>query len=142
MVKILLLVFLASISFAGSKTYGNATISEVTSIYDGDTFRVNIEGWPDIVGKRIVVRINGIDAPEMRGKCQEEKRLALQAKQFVVEKLRDAKTIEIRNMRRGKYFRIIADVFVDGKDLGEEMKAKHYAVEYHGGHKKMDWCRR
>jgi hypothetical protein len=30
-------------------SYGNAKVSEVTSIYDGDTFRANIEGFPRLL---------------------------------------------------------------------------------------------
>ena len=44
-------------------------ISEVRSIYDGDSFRVNIDEWTDIIGKSVPIRILGIDTPEMRGKC-------------------------------------------------------------------------
>jgi len=32
-----------------SKNYGSIVVDEVTSIYDGDTFRVNINSWPAIV---------------------------------------------------------------------------------------------
>ena len=123
------------------KNFGSVVVDEVTSIYDGDTFRVNISGWPDIIGERVMIRINGIDAPELRGKCEKEKKWALRAKQFVVEKLRHAGKIVLKNMHRGKYFRIIADVYVDGVNLGKEMIMHGLAVEYHGGHKKMDWCK-
>ena len=60
----LLLVFIALIASAlHAKEYGDVEISEVTSIYDADTFRVNIEGYPPIVGKSISIRVNGVDAP-------------------------------------------------------------------------------
>ena len=84
-----------------AKEYGNITVKEVTSIYDADTFRVNIEGYPSIVGERIPVRVLGVDAPELRGKCESEKIKARVAKQFTVQALRSAKTIELRNMQRG-----------------------------------------
>jgi len=123
-----------------SKNYGSVFVSEVTSIYDGDTFRANIQEYPEIVGYRIGIRIRGIDTPEMRGKCQKEKTLARKAKQFSVEKLRAAKKIELRNMKRGKYFRIVADVYVDGKSLGSMLIDHELAVLYDGGRKAKDWC--
>ena len=46
-----------------NKTYGSAVVTEVTSIYDGDTFRANLKGYPAIIGERIGIRINGIDTP-------------------------------------------------------------------------------
>ena len=33
--------------------HGDATVVEVTSIYDADTFRVNLEGLPPIVGQHV-----------------------------------------------------------------------------------------
>ena len=123
------------------KEYGSAFVSEVTSIYDGDTFRANLAGYPEIIGYRIGVRINGIDTPEMRAQCQKEKNLALQAKQLTVTQLRGAKKIELRNMKRGKYFRIVADVYVDGQNLGEMLIKRSLAVPYDGGHKGKDWCK-
>lgn len=123
-----------------NKNFGNVTVAEVTSIYDGDTFRANIVGWPDIIGERVPIRINGIDTPELRGKCSQEKLLARKAKQITVEMLRNAKVIELRNMHRGKYFRIVADVYADGKSVAKELVNRGLAVLYDGGHKKMDWC--
>jgi endonuclease YncB( thermonuclease family) len=119
--------------------YGNATVSEITSIYDGDTFRANIKGYPAIVGEHMSIRINGIDTPELRGKCDKEKQLARKAKQFTVEHLRAAKVITLKNIKRGKYFRLIADVYVDGGSLGELLIANEHAVNYSGG-TKVSWC--
>ena len=125
---------------AGSdKSFGTVEVSEVTSIYDGDTFRVNIKNYPPIVGERIGIRVNGIDTPEMRGKCEQEKKAAQAAKQFTVDKLRNAKKIELRNMKRDKYFRILADVFVDGENLATLLLKAKLGVEYHGD-TKQGWC--
>ena len=124
-----------------NKNYGSVSVSEVTSIYDGDTFRVNIAEYPELLGYRIGIRVNGIDTPEMRGKCAQEKALARKAKQFTVAKLRAAKSIELRNMKRGKYFRIVADVYVDEQNLGDMLIQEKLAVAYDGGHKGKDWCR-
>jgi endonuclease YncB( thermonuclease family) len=123
-----------------NKDYGSVIVSEVTSIYDGDTFRVNIEGLHDLIGHRIGIRVNGIDTPEMRGKCQKEKELARKAKQYTVSALRGAKKIELRNMKRGKYFRIVADVYVDGKNLTDGLIEAKLGVPYDSGTKAKDWC--
>ena len=76
-----LIIFVSFTAYA--KDYGNVTVSEVTSIYDADTFRVNIKGYPPIVGERIPVRVLGVDAPELSGKCEAEKIKARQAKQLL-----------------------------------------------------------
>ncbi len=101
--------------------YGTVTVSKVISAYDGDTFRVNIASLPPIVGKNIPIRVNGVDTPEIRGKCQYEKNLALKARDFVRGKLVNAKEIKLTNLQRGKYFRVVANVLVDGVSLEQEL---------------------
>jgi len=144
MPKLLLFIcLLPSISFAQSikdKVYGSVVVDEVTSVYDGDTFRVNINAWPGIVGQRIPVRVLGIDTPEMRGKCKFEKNLAREAKKATVQSLRAAKKIELRGIKRGKYFRVLANVYVDGKSLANILINKKLAVKYSGG-TKINWCK-
>jgi endonuclease YncB( thermonuclease family) len=103
---------------------------EVVSIYDGDTLKVNIPNFPPICGRGISIRIKGIDAPEVKSKDKKIRELALKAKKLVSKKLSNAKEIVLRNIERGKYFRIIADVFVDGKNLAEILLEKGLAKPY------------
>lgn len=120
--------------------YGNAAISKVISIYDGDSFKATITGWPALIGERIGIRVNGVDTPEMRGKCDQEKLLARKAKQHTVAMLRSGKVITLENMHRGKYFRIVADVYIDGESLSESLIRSRLGVTYHGKTKSKDWC--
>jgi endonuclease YncB( thermonuclease family) len=136
---ITILLFTSSHISAKDKSFGNATVLEVTSIYDGDTFRANIEGFPAVIGEHMSIRINGIDTPELRGKCDKEKQLARLAKQFAVERLRAANSVVLKNIKRGKYFRLIADVYVDGVSLGEQLIKQGHAVKYIGKAKQV-WC--
>ena len=84
--------------------------------------------------------MNGIDTPEIRGKCQYEKDLALKARDFVRNKLADAKEIKLTNLQRGKYFRVVANVLVDGVSLEQELLDNKLAYRYDGG-KKLSWCK-
>ncbi len=135
---VVLLLF-SSLTLGAEKHFGDVLVSEVTSIYDADTFRVNIRGWPDLIGKNISIRVLGVDAPEIRGKCIAEKKAARRAKQFTVEMLRTAKTIELKNIKRGKYFRILAEVYIDGKNLAESLISAQQGRPYDGG-KRLGWC--
>lgn len=45
------------------KDFGNIIVNKVTPVYDGDTFRVNITQWPDLIGQRIGIRVNGGTKP-------------------------------------------------------------------------------
>jgi micrococcal nuclease len=74
-----------------------------------------------------------------RGKCNKEKQLARLAKQFTVGHLRAAKIIVLKNIKRGKYFRLIADVYIDGVNLGELLINQDHAVKYKGK-TKQTWC--
>ncbi|WP_412053226.1 thermonuclease family protein [Pokkaliibacter plantistimulans] len=114
-------------------------VSEVTSIYDADTFTVNIQNWPGIVGERVPVRVYGIDAPEIKGQCPREKNLAQQAKQVTVAALRRARVIELRHLQRDKYFRILADVYIDNVKLADLLINKRLAYPYFG-ETKQKWC--
>ena len=74
-----LTLFLGVLSVEAAPEYGTVIVSRVISVYDGDTFRVDIDSLPPIVGKNIPIRLNGVDTPEIRGKCKYEKDLALVA---------------------------------------------------------------
>ena len=140
MKKILLLVlYLGFSSVQAAPEYGTAIVSKVISVYDGDTFRVDIDSLPPIVGKNIPIRLNGVDTPEIRGKCQYEKDLAIKARDFVRNKLANAKEIRLTKLQRGKYFRVVADVMIDGVSLEQELLDNEFAYNYTGG-KKSSWC--
>lgn len=135
-----LLLLVSPLLWAKEKTYGDVRVSEISTVYDGDTFYINIHDWPPIVGNHIAVRVKGIDTPEIKGKCTQEIQQARKAKQFTVAFLRNAKVVVLKNMARDKYFRINADVYADGKNLAEALSASGLAVEYEGK-KKRSWCR-
>jgi micrococcal nuclease len=140
MKQIFLLILCTSFfSVQAAPEYGTAIVSKVISVYDGDTFRVDIDSLPPIVGKNIPIRLNGIDTPEIRGKCQYEKDLALKARDFVRNKLANAKEIKLTKLQRGKYFRVVADVMIDGVSLEQELLENKLAYKYTGG-KKSSWC--
>ena len=134
-----LTLFLGVLSVQAAPEYGTVIVSRVISVYDGDTFRVDIDSLPPIVGKNIPIRLNGVDAPEIQGKCQQEKDLALEARDFVRNKLANAKEIKLTKLQRGKYFRVVANVYVDGFSLEQELLENKLAYKYSGG-KKSSWC--
>ena len=126
-------------SLQAAPEYVTVTVSRVISVYDGDTFRVDIDSFPPIVGKNIPIRLNGVDTPEIRGKCEYEKDLAIKARDFVRNKLANATEIKLTKIQRGKYFRVVADVMVDGVSLEKELLENKLAYKYTGG-KKSSWC--
>ena len=66
--KKILFIVICLISFTVIKANQSEsyTIENIISVYDGDTFRADIRGLPDIIGKNIAIRILGIDTPEIK----------------------------------------------------------------------------
>ena len=110
------------------------------SCYDGDTCRFDIPNVHPFFGENIPVRLAGIDTPEKRGKCQHEKDLAIQARDYVMGILEKAQSITLKDVVRGKYFRIVATVEADGQDVSDLLIQEGLAVVYDGGTKVKDWC--
>ena len=141
-----LLVLTFLFLFAGSPTvnakqkFGDYEGAIYVRNYDGDTITFNLPKLHPIIGKKIAVRVNGIDTPEIRGKCDKEKYDAEQAKSMVEDFLKDAERIDLKNMERGKYFRIVADVYADGENLAEALVDSGMAIRYDGGKKNARWC--
>ncbi|WP_147835633.1 thermonuclease family protein, partial [Victivallis vadensis] len=63
------------------------------------------------------IRLRGINTPELRSRNKEERRSAQLEKQRLSDLLHNARVIELRNIGRDKYFRIDADVYIDGEPL-------------------------
>ena len=129
-----------SITVNATQMYGDYEGAIYVRNYDGDTITFNLPNLHPIIGKKTAVRVNGIDAPEIRGKCDKEKYDAEQAKGMVEGLLKDAERIDLKNLQRGKYFRIVADVYADGENLAEALIDSGMAVRYNGGKKNAPWC--
>lgn len=109
--------------------------------YDADTVTFNIPDVHPLIGKSVNIRVFGVDTPEIRTKNQCEKTKAKNAKKLVASLLKKAKRIDLEKIQRGKYFRIVADVIIDGKSLSEYLLKNGLAYAYNGGKKKkMNWC--
>lgn len=128
-----------------SGPYGVPVVSEVRSVYDGDTFRVDVEGWPRIIGNDIPIRLLGADTPELRSRCETEKQkereraLAREARAFTASALERASNITLHSIERGSFFRVIADVKLDGKSLSEQLLQAGYAIPFEPGNSDA-WC--
>ena len=134
---ILFTVFVLSFPFQASADYFHDV--SIDRVIDGDTIVISIPNLPEVFGKKISVRLAGIDTPEMRAKCPYEKGLAIRAKDRLEGMLMKARVISIDDARRGKYFRILGEVLADGKNVAATLIKEGLAVTYSGG-RKRDWC--
>lgn len=135
----LFLTFLAAPVYESrDTTFDNAIVNKVISIYDGNTFRASFVKYPKF--GPLGIQIADIDTPKLPGKCAIQTEKAQKAKQFTVKALRNAAKIELRNPKNGNV-RIIAQVYVDGINLGDALIHAGHAVQYHGDKKTKDWCK-
>lgn len=107
---------------------------------DGDTCIFTIPNVHPLLGKNIKVKLEGLDAPEINGKCAREVRMAKQAKELTQSLLEEAKRIDLINSRRGTTFNLSATILVDGQDVGQVLRQKHLAEHHGGGTYTADWC--
>ena len=111
--------------------------AQVTSVYDGDTFRVVAAIWPGQTWSGSV-RVNGADTPEIRGQCEQEKVMALAAREFTRTAV--GERVTLHNVKRGKYAgRVVADVETQRGDLTERLIRNGHGRPYDGG-KRKSWC--
>lgn len=109
-----------------SKLYPDVTVTRLLKVIDGDTFRCDIDEHSVIAGKNISIRLRGIDTPELRSKNEEERKSAILEKERLSGLLNNARVIELRNLGRDKYFRIDADVYIDGEPLLPKLNSEYY----------------
>ena len=87
---------------------------QVLKVSDGDTINIQKVENGKFVGGMLRIRMYGMDAPE---KTQD---YGIESKQ-ALEKLVNGKTLEIEEKNRDRYGRTVAVVYVNGKNVNEEM---------------------
>ena len=130
----------SALTWAGAAAESLTSVKAlVTDAYDGDTITVEAAVWPDLdwTGN---VRVRGVDTPEIRGQCEQEKQLALLARDYVRDLLTDESVVltEIENEKYGG--RVLASVLLEnGESLAELLIAGGYGRAYGGG-ERQGWC--
>jgi endonuclease YncB( thermonuclease family) len=113
--------------------------AEVVSILDGDTIAVRAHIW---LGQDVDthVRLSGVDAPELHGRCDRERRLAAAARDFLAQRLVERRVM-LREVQVDKYGgRIRARVITDrGEDIADALLRAGLARPYGGGTRRP-WC--
>ncbi len=117
--------------------------SEVLQIVDGDTFKARLQIW---FGQEITtsIRVRGFDAPEVKGKCPEETKAAVEATHMLRDIL-SSSPVTLHDIGPDKYFgRVVASVHVTLKDgvetdVAQMMIAAGMGRPYTGG-TRGSWC--
>ena len=111
-------------------------------VVDGDTFEGRVRVW---FGEEVatLVRVRGIDAPELHARCDAERHGA-EAARDALARLLTGREIELSGVGPDKYFgRVVADVWVadeDGaRDVAASLREAGLARVY-DGHARASWC--
>ena len=140
---IICLLFLTNILFA--KTTQDFYDVKIVSVYDGDTFKVNLPCNFPIFCRNIPVRVKNIDTPELKTQNKCEKAAAKRAKKLTRDFLSGGNII-LRNCERDKYFRLLCEVkreiiFNEETELSVLLLKNKLAYKYSGGTKQeINWC--
>ena len=111
------------------------TGGHVIKVYDGDTITIASKlPYETSPLYRLSVRLNGIDTPEIKGKTQDEKQAAKNARDSLSQLILN-KYVRLENIQSEKYGRILAYVFIDDININEWMVNERYALKYDGGKK-------
>ncbi len=113
--------------------------AQVLRVIDGDTIVVRARIW---LGQGIdtQVRLDGVDAPEMNGKCESERRLAIKARNLIVSMTAGGIVVH-RRIHYGKNAgRVVARVYSrDDKDFSKALLQAGLGRLYKG-RRRASWC--
>ncbi len=112
----------------------------VLRVIDGDSLVVRVTIW---LGQKLetTVRLLGVDTPELRGACGEERNLATRSRAFTADLAEIGAEISLNDIQLGKFAgRVLARaVTAGGVDIGEALVAAGLARAYRGG-RRGSWC--
>ncbi|MES1991566.1 MAG: thermonuclease family protein [Pseudomonadota bacterium] len=135
---ILCLLLLPRASVA-AETIAGPVAATLVDVVDGDTLMLKAHIW---IAQTIEmkVRLLGIDAPELHGKCEAERAKAQVAKVYLGS-LVAGRMLTMSEVSNDKYGgRVLARVDAQGRgDVGEAMLTRGLARPYDGG-KRARWC--
>jgi micrococcal nuclease len=111
----------------------------VIGVVDGDTLVVRAHIWLH-QSVETHVRLRGIDTPEKRGRCPEERAGAARAEAFVRD-LALGRDVRLRDIQPDKYGgRVVARVeTAEGVDLAETL-VRHRLARTYDGAGRASWC--
>lgn len=110
-------------------SFGDVLVDTVITIEDGFILRCEIGQWPPVIGLDMPVKIAGIAEPAGENTAETTPEQYEKARLLLEEKLRNARTVVLREIRRGETFSLYARVFIDGADVAEELIERGLATQ-------------
>ena len=107
------------------------------NVHDTDTISVLFKFNDQIV--KYNLRLDGIDAPELKSKDENERELCIKGTNFLKELILN-KIIKIKTIKADKYGRLLSNIYSYGDDqcINDLLITMGFCKQYDGG-KKEDW---
>lgn len=110
---LVLVIVLGGMSFASGELKSEYPVSQVLKVRSVSQFDCKIDGYPYDVSAPFHVQIRDVKAdPQVPVE---------EAAEYIYERLKNAEHVMLCNIQFRNYFRLTADVVVDGRDLKQEL---------------------
>ena len=133
-------VVLVALPLSARESLPGPVPATVLRVIDGDSLVVRATIW---LGQEVetVVRLLGVDTPELRGACGEERDLAALSRDLTAELAGAGAEISLSDIQLGKFAgRVLARVVTAaGVDIGQALIDAGLARAYGGG-RRASWC--
>ncbi|WP_075291969.1 thermonuclease family protein [Pararhizobium arenae] len=105
--------------------------ADVLKVVDGDTILVAARPWPQQIIE-VYVRLRGIDAPEIKSRCDAIREAGTKAQRALITMLGSNRTVLLTRISGDKYFgRVLADVALeDGRNPAQELLSAGFVTSY------------
>ena len=148
--RVFSILVLSSVVLTANCAQAQSEPREIKSIYwsDGDSGRITLQS-----GEVLKFRLNDIDAPETGGvgaaiggaKCEKERELGFEAKEWAVEFTRDVEIVITDDHGDDRHGRNIFDLAANDNDVGQAgIAAGVYGSWRHDGKRALEprprWC--
>ncbi len=115
-------------------------MARVLKVIDGDTFTAQALIWPGQM-LTVNVRLRGVDAPELRARCEQERAAAMRATAALEHLIQSAAPVAISNIASDKYYgRVVADVTTGAGDRVAQRLLDADLVRPYAGGGRAGWC--
>lgn len=130
--------FVLALGQFGADSFAGPVSAVVENIVDGDTVDVRARIWLGQV-LSVRVRIDGVDAPELRSSCTEERHRAVEAREFLARRLLKQE-VTLSRIAYDKYGgRVLAEINDADGSVAEALIKAGLARRY-DGEARQPWC--
>ena len=106
---------------------------KLVKVVDGDTIDIDIDLGFGVWLQKQRIRLYGIDTPESRTSDATEKIYGMAAKEFLTKWTNSGGlTIKTHKDAKGKFGRILGEIWCFDTNVNEKLVEENHAVRYHG----------